>query len=468
MSAPPELHNPLPGQPAKTPDPDKVRTLGTVLLVCFLLVGLALLYWGVLRAPAILARDDNPRLIEAAQRVVRGAILDRDGQVLAQNTGSGADQQRLVSVPAAGHATGFNSLRFGAGGAEAAFDVVLRGAPASEGAALWRAWLHETPRGADVRLALDTELQAQAAGALAGQHGAMLLLQMPHDQPGRANTLVLASSPAYDANLLDEQFEALAVDAGAPLLNRATQGQYQPGLLLGPLIAAYAVDQGLLRLEDEVTNPNRGVRVNGSTLRCQRTPPNPVTWADALRLRCPAPLQNLAEELGAEGLQVAFATFGLTRDPAFELDVMTSEEELLADPALAAIGQDNLSVTPLQIGLALAALGGDGKLPVPQIGASLIDAEGKERPLPAPGAPSTAVSPAAAEAVYAALPRSAGYTEFSPAVLSGPAGRANAWYTGRWSGAEADYVAVVVLEDSADEEAALAAGRALLDAVAKP
>jgi hypothetical protein len=41
----------------------------------------------------------------------------------------------------------------------------------------------------------------------------------------------------------------------------------------------------------------------------------------------------------------------------------------------------------------------------------------------------------------------------------------NAWYLGILPGEEANYVAVIVLENSASEEDALAAGRALLGTV---
>jgi hypothetical protein len=74
------------------------------------------------------------------------------------------------------------------------------------------------------------------------------------------------------------------------------------------------------------------------------------------------------------------------------------------------------------------------------------------------------VSAAAARAVQQALPVVEDITEFSPLVLSGPEGSTNAWYTGHWAGSEADYVAVIVLENSAEQTTAQAAGRSLLRA----
>ncbi len=463
-----ESRTPLLGGAAKTPDPDKIRTLSKVLLVAFLLVGLALFYWSVVRAPAILARDDNPRLVEAALRVQRGALLDRNGVVLAENSGPAEAQERRYPAATGGHGVGFSDLRYGTAGAEAAFNQELSGATTGFWSALWHEKQHEAAVGEDVRLALDAEMQETAAALLGGQTGAALLLELPHEGRGEARVRVLASAPGYDATMLGEEFEALAADEDAPLLNRVTQGQYQPGLLVQPLIMATAVDQGLLRLDDAVEEPDRPVQVNGTTLRCSERPPERATWADVLRLRCPAPLRELADQMGGGGLEASFAAFGLDRDPVFELDVATSPEEALSDPLLAGIGQENLSVTPLQVGLALGALGNDGVLPYPQIGEAILTAEGKERPWHLDASASRAVSAQAARAVRRALPDSEGIAEFSPLVLSGPAGRANSWYTGMWSGATAEYVAVVVLENSGDEGAAQTIGRTLLGAVQEP
>jgi peptidoglycan glycosyltransferase len=449
-------------QGARTPDPDKVRTLAKVLLSAFLLVGVALIYWGVARAPAILARGDNPRLIETALRIQRGALLDRSGAVLAHNSGPADEQQRLYPANG-GHGVGFYSLRYGTAGAEAAFASHLNGATERFWATLQRDLDHQPAVGEDVRLTLDLDLQQTAVAALNGHDGAILLLEVPHDKDGRAAVRVLASSPGYDANRLDEQFDDLAVDDRAPLLNRVTQGQYQPGLLLQPLILAAAVDQGIVQLSDSVADPNRPLQINGTTLRCLTPPPQPATWADVLRLRCPAPMHDLGLQLGADGLGAAFDAFGLDRDPAFELDVATSAEEPLRDPALAAIGQENLSVTPMQIGLAMAALI-DGVLPTPQIGEAIITRDGSERPWHLAAEPSQSVSAAAARAVQQALPVVEDITEFSPLVLSGPEGSTNAWYTGHWAGSEADYIAVIVLENSVEQTTAQAAGRSLLRA----
>ena len=57
-----------------------IRRLGVLLLVLFVLLSLALPYWQMMRAPELLARQDNPRPAEEERRIDRGRILSADGQ----------------------------------------------------------------------------------------------------------------------------------------------------------------------------------------------------------------------------------------------------------------------------------------------------------------------------------------------------------------------------------------------------
>ncbi|MEJ2751141.1 MAG: penicillin-binding transpeptidase domain-containing protein [Chloroflexota bacterium] len=162
------------------------------------------------------------------------------------------------------------------------------------------------------------------------------------------------------------------------------------------------------------------------------------------------------------GVDLTFSNFGLDRDPVLEIDTQTPGDQPLQNPHLAAIGQENLSVTPLQVGLAMAALAGNGILPQAQIGEAIAAEGGEWESWTLEGGVSHAVEAAAARSVRRTLPQQNGIYEFAPVVLSGPQGSTNAWYVGIQSGQDADYVAVVVLENENSQEAARAAGRALL------
>lgn len=419
------------------------------ILLGFLAVALSLVFWSVVRSEAILARDDNPRLVEAELRIQRGRILDRNGTVLAHTVGEPDALVRTYPFETIGPAVGYYSFRHGTAGIEAGFDEILRGESEEFTAVFNQQILHTPQIGRDVQLTLDAELQATAEslfGSVPGApHGALVLLEI-----GTGDVLAMVSHPGYNPNRLDENFDALVQDETAPLLNRAVQGQYQPGLVLQPFILAAALDQDRIQLEGAVLNANRPVPVNGEVKRCQTTPPEEATWADVLHHRCPGPMQDLANLLGLGGLDNIFMRFGFTTQPELPLNTETAELEPLSDPLQAGIGQDNLTVTPLQVALALATLGNDGRLPTPRLVTAVEDENGIMQAQPPAPTAGDAVTGRAARAIRQLLNKE-GTLSFAISALSGPDSR-NGWYLALTPADQPQYAIVVVVEDSEDLE----------------
>lgn len=440
-----------------------LRQLAVSLLIGFGLIALALIFWAVFRADDILARADNPRLVEAALRIQRGSIWDRNGRLLAATTGSGNALQRHYPIATIGPAVGYYSFRHGTAGIEESYDALLRGARQPAPQRWWQQTLHRPPVGQAIHLTLDGALQEQADSLLPQQPGALLLLELTAAQT--ADLLALVSHPGYDPNLLDAQFDDLVNNSAAPLLNRVTQSQYQPGLTLQPFILALALEQGIIRLDDPVSNPNRPVPINGVVTRCHTPPPEPATWATALQYQCPGPMQDLADQLGLSGLDQTFATFNLTQAPTILLAVAEAQAAATADTQLAAIGQGTLTVTPLQLSLALATLAQNGRLPAPQLVTEVQQQDGSWRPVVTSAASSQAISAQTAFDVRTSLPQHANIYEFSAHVLSGPDESANAWYLGLYPVGAPRYVLVIVLENQDDLDTVTAVGRNLFAAL---
>ncbi len=446
----------------------KTSQLLRVILVAFLAVALSLVFWTVFRGPAILARDDNPRRVEQELRIQRGRIFDLQRNVLAENAETAGIFTRIYPLPAASPVVGYYSLRYGTAGIEESYDAYLRGEPDNRWQAEMRQLLHRTQTGRDLQLTLDANLQAQADALLGARNGALLLLQLEDGQPdgSPAKILALASHPGYDPNFLDETFEELAADASAPLLNRVTQGQYQPGPVLQPFILAALLDQGIIALDEPVAHANRPVIVNGVATYCATPPPLEATWADVLAHRCPGPLQDLADRLPAANLAAAFDAFGLTEQPQLPLNTETAVSAPISKTTLALIGQDTLIVTPLQVGVAWAALATDGRLPTLQLVEGLQSETGDwVTSTPPPREPATAVTPVAAQTLRGALPRSGDIQTFSTLVLSGPDGSNNSWYLGLLPAGDQTYAVVVVLENNRNLAEVEQIGEGILTAV---
>jgi len=224
--------------PSKAIAPDVARAIMRVSAALITMLGFAAGYWGIVQAGALRTRADNPRLVVAEQATFRGPIYDRRGALLAFSTCANAVQvpapcagvraryQRAYPHPEAAPAIGYYSLRYGTGGLEGFADAVLRGQRT-----LWDDLLHRPRIGEAVTSSLELGWQLRAANALrAGSvltQGAAVVLDWRNGE-----VLALVSMPSFDPNRLDQTWDQLRADPNAPLINRATQGLYQPGTLL--------------------------------------------------------------------------------------------------------------------------------------------------------------------------------------------------------------------------------------------
>jgi cell division protein FtsW (lipid II flippase)/cell division protein FtsI/penicillin-binding protein 2 len=424
-------------------------------------------YWAIARAESLRARDDNPRRVLYEQRIVRGRILDREGTVLADvEVASDGTVTRRYLVPEAAPAVGYASLRYGTGGIEAAFDAELRGEAArGDWEAAWDELLHRPPHGHDVQLTLNTALQVQAQQALEGHAGAVVLLDATTGE-----ILALASSPAFDPNRLDEVWDELREDPAAPLVNRATQGLYQPGAALQTVVIAEALTEGLVDLSASAPNASATLLVNGTLLSCSVAPAESQTLADTYAAACPAPLVGLGEQLGIDGLAKAVERWALTTPPPLEIPTeavdWNAKTSALRDEA---IGQGGLTVSPLQMALVAGTLANEGKKPVPRLVFRVQDAEGTWQEHAGTGEPQAVLMTSSAEKLLTAWQRyerdpSASVAAHWGVAIAGEEQPPHTWFLGVAPADAPRYAMAVLIEHAADPEVAISIGKALLEA----
>ena len=425
-------------QEAKT----NLRRLNLLFLAAFAAVALVLIFWSVLRADWLGAREDNPRPIEVELRTQRGTIFDTNNQRLAWSEGEARVQRRYAA--SSGAAVGYYSFRFGAVGIEQGMDAHLRGTDGAFWDQMVRDARHEARDGRDVRLTIDGRWQESADSLLADQSGALVLISLP-DFAIRT----LASYPSFDPNLLDEQFGVLSATVGAPLLNRATQGVYQPGTVLQPFIYATAVERSWLQLSQPApTTTQQPVEVDNAFFGCAVQDTQLRLWRDALAAACPSAVLEIGDSLTTNQLDMLFADYGFLQSVALPFVSDVAEDLPSAEIDRALIGQGNVTVTPLQVALAWAGLANAGQRNEPRLIAALESESGDwvSRLLGQNG--EQMVSADAAQAILAALPSSSSLTEFSAYAIAGPDGSQNAWYLALAPAAAPRYALVVVLENS--------------------
>lgn len=352
--------------PAALPRPEPYLLVSGGLLAGLAGLALAAGWWGAARSDALLVRADNPRPSINDRYVRRGALLDRHNSLIDYTQGERGSYVRLYEYPPLSNTTGYVAMQYGLAGLETSLDPYLRGLRGIPASTIWAENLlyGQTPPGLNIRLTLDLSLHSRVDPLLEGHRGAVVLI---NSQSGEI--LVLASHPYPDPASIESSWNQLLTDTNAPLLNRATLGQYSPGTALGPFLLAAAAQSNTrlpaLPNEFTYTTPER-------TWQCARAPGDEAnTWGQLVSAGCPGALVRLAQSLPNGRLEELFTSLGFYQEPDVPLGVAATHPIAVEDENLAAIGQENLVVSPLQMALAAAAISNNGVRPAPQIAAAV-------------------------------------------------------------------------------------------------
>jgi penicillin-binding protein A len=351
----------------------EVNRLTIGVLIVFAIVALAATYWAVVGPDTILLRQDNPRLVQAEAEIVRGDILDRNSVVLVKSD-QNPDQTvtRRYLFPEMASALGYSSLRYGVSGAEAAFNTVLRGDDRQSdfGRKMLRDFAHHPVRGSDIQLTFDQTVQLDIVNAIGNSQGAVVVLAIPSGE-----VLALVSLPSYDPNTLEANWETLTKAPGKPFFNRVLQGAYQPGgTLETPLLAAALLAN--YPSEKAVTDADRPVQVGDVELTCVKLPQHSsLTLREAYAAGCPYPFAALITDLGLGTIEAIFNAFQLNQPPTLPGYIVspntspeaTQEAVNVTGSTLTedALGQGQLTITPLEMATIVAAVVNDGNAPAP-------------------------------------------------------------------------------------------------------
>lgn len=434
-----------------------IQRLGYVVLGCFVVVSLYLGYVSVFWGPRLNAHPYNRRLIALEAHIQRGSIYDRQGVILAQSK-EGRRYYPLGELAA--HPVGFVSALYGKTGLEAALDAYLLGqAPGDRVRMFWDRLRGRVPVGNDVVLTLDARLQRLAMQLLAGRRGAAVVLN-----PRTGAILAMASSPGFDPNRIEENYQAVQREKEAPLFNRATQSAYPPGSTFKVVTAAAALaaERGTAK---RVFDCQGSITVDGFVLR-DTVAHGRVSFERALVESCNSTFALLGLELGAQRLYRAARSFGFEQNPwentatpfwPYRPGSLTPPEKM-SRPLLAssAIGQGEVLANPLQMALVAAAIANGGVIMRPYFVERVLGPSGRvlyrSEPRTWVKATDGEVAEIIKKAMVAAVREGTGREASLPGVnvagktgsAQNPHGDAHAWFIG-FAPAEAPRVAVAVI-----------------------
>lgn len=239
--------------------------------------------------------------------------------------------------------------------------------------------VEETP-GNTLVLTLDRDLQLAAEKAMGDHEGAIVALDTRN-----GDVLAMVSRPAFDPNVFARgiraaEWRALTQDRKRPLNSKAVQGTYPPGSTFKVVMAAAALEEGVINPFTQIFCGG-GIFFGNRTFRCWRPSGHGnMNVHEALTRSCDVFFYQVGQRLGIDAIADYAHRFGLGAPTGISLEhesggIIPSsawKRQRFGEPWYAgetlsvAIGQGYVTTTPLQMANAMAAIANNGTVYRPQ------------------------------------------------------------------------------------------------------
>jgi len=447
-----------------------LRHLFLLFAVLFVALIVQLTYVQVWAAPGLKTHPANTRAIAEEMKIARGDIISADGVKLATSRQEGEyyvreyPQGDLVSPW-----LGYSSVRYGRAGVERIYNQELSGQVGLLGLrTYWDQLLERTHEGADLKLTVDLGVQRAAAAALGERKGAVVALD-----PRTGAILAMVSYPRFDPNQIEEEWGELNSNPDAPFLNRIAYGLYPPGSAFKTVVAAAALEQGIVTLQTQFEDTGSvkagGFIVNNYGGQVYGKHDLVEAFAESINTT----FAKIGVELGSETLAGYAQAFGFGKELPWRLGGATSRFPSANDLdkahlAQVSYGQGEVLATPLEMALVAAGIANKGTIMKPYLVAQVLDPKGKLISQTEPSEWLTPILPSTAKVVtdlmVAVVERGTGTRAALPGVkIAGKTGTAevagaspHAWFIG-FGPAEDPRVAVAVLVENGGTGGSVAA-----------
>ncbi len=380
----------------------RVARLGLAVALAFAGLALGAGYWQVVRGPELARDPSDAAVVAAARSLVRGRILDRDGNVLASTVRDAKGQPyRVYASPAISNPIGYASRLYGTSGLEHAYDAELTGEATGDPLdLLFGRFRPVDDRRMDLQTSLSLALQKQAVKLLGSDRGAVVALD-----PRTGDVLALASTPTFDASAIANPatskaaFAAAMANASSPLVDRAVQGTYVPGSVMKIVTAMAGLQSGAITpattFAQQPGAERTGLLVDGYRVRDGHhlfTGSELLDFDRAVEVSCNIWFALAGLRTGGSALDATARGLGFGAPIPFDLPTATSQLTNGGGPlpggfadnvelANASYGQAEVLVTPLQMALVAATVANRGIEPAPRLVTGFVDRTGGVRSL---------------------------------------------------------------------------------------
>jgi penicillin-binding protein 2 len=258
--------------------------------------------------------------------------------------------------------------------------------------------------GRRIQLTIDADVQKAAEDGFTAStfNGAAVVLD-----PRNGEVLAFTSRPAYDPNAfaagIDRStWQSLNTDELRPLQNRALQGRYSPGSIFKMAVGLAGLEEGIITPDYSVYCPG-GQTFYGRFFKCwKKGGHGSVDLRKGIEQSCDVYFYTVGNMLGVDRINKWATLFGLGVKSNIDLPnevtglvpstawkATTREPKWYAGETISvAIGQGQVSVTPISLAVYAATLGNGGVRVTPHLLKAVNDGQGW-KPVPTPPPQST-------------------------------------------------------------------------------
>lgn len=311
----------------------------------------------------------NSRQENLAKKVVRGKILARDGDVLAETRVSENGEETRVYPYSSlfSHVVGYSTR--GRSGVESLANISLLTSNAFIIERLENSIGAEKNIGDNIVTTLDVELQKAADDALGLYQGAIIAME-----PDTGKILAMASHPNFNPNNIAEEWETISNDTErSPLVNRVTQGLYPPGSTFKIITLLEYLRENPDTYGDYSYQCSGRIVQDNVAVNCYHgTSHGKVNLMESFAKSCNCSFVNIGLMLDTR----SFAKTGgdllfnqklpvkfTTSQSSFPLDSDSGAEEIMHT----AMGQGETLITPIHMAMLTAAIANGGELMTPYV-----------------------------------------------------------------------------------------------------